>query len=241
MKKIALAALLLLAPISGANSQTLVGNFDDIQFWTGSGTNRSALVLQWNDGNTPTSMTWGYRWGGNATGIDMLKAIAGTTNITPPGAPEAILETWGGADSRLTLSMKRFDFGDSLFSVAFNDGVQNRNQAAWTNEYWNYSLFGGQFAYDSYDADWNYLGSADYSQSGNINYSSVIWFTSPIGASDRELVDGSWDAWNFFATDSEPESVQQPFAAAVPEPSVTILLGAAFSCLMLMRRRSAGK
>jgi hypothetical protein len=240
MKKIALAALLLLAPISGANSQTLVGNFDDIQFWTGNGTNRSALVLQWNDGNTPTSITWGYRWGGNATGIDMLKAIAGTTIVTPPGAPGSILETWGGADSRLTLSMERYSFGYALFSVSFNDGVQNRNRADWTSGSWNYSLFGGQFDYDAYDADGNYLGPADYSQSGSTNYSSVIWFTAPIGTSDRELVDGSWDAWSF-AANFVPESVQQPFAAAVPEPSVTILLGAVFSCLMLMRRRSAGK
>lgn len=236
MKKIVLAALLLLAPIFGANSQTLVGNFDDIQFWTGSGENRSALVLQWNDGNTPTSMTWGYRWGGNATGIDMLKAIAGTTIVTPRGAPATILETWGGADSRLTLSMERYSFGDILFSVAFNDGVQNRNRADWTSGYWNYRLFGGQFDYpDSENPE-----PITYNVSGSSLYSDVIWFTSQIGASDRVLVDGSWDAWSF-AADSVPESVQQPFAAAVPEPSVTILLGAAFICLMLVRRRSAGK
>ena len=236
MKKIVLAALLLLAPIFGANSQTLVGNFDDIQFWTGNGTNRSALVLQWNDGNTPTSMTWGYRWGGNATGIDMLKAIAGTTIVTPRGAPATILETWGGADSRLTLSMQRYSFGDILFSVAFNDGVQNRNRADWTSGYWNYSLFGGQFDYtDSGNPE-----PITYNVSGSSVYSDVIWFPSQIGASDRVLVDGSWDAWSF-AEGSVPESVQQPFAAAVPEPSVTILLGAAFICLMLVRRRSAGK
>lgn len=234
--KIVLAASLLVVSALGAKAQTLVQSFDDIQFWTGSGANRSALVLQWNDGNMPTSMTWGYRWGGNATGIDMLKAIAGTTNITSPGAPATILETWGGADSRLTLSMERFSFGDSLFSVAFNDGVQNRNRADWTSGYWNYSLFGGHFDYtDSENPE-----PITYNVSGSSLYAEVIWFTSPIGASDRELVDGSWDAWSF-AAGLAPESVEQPFAAAVPEPSVTILLGAAFICLMLLRRRSARK
>jgi len=240
MHNIVLGACLLLATLSGANSQGLVGSFDDIQFWTGNGTNRSALILQWNDGITPASLAWGYRWGGNATGVDMLRAIAGSTNITTPGSPATILETWGGADSRLTLSMERFSFGDSLFSVAFNDGVQNRNRADWASGYWAYSLFAGQFPYDSYDADGNYLGPADYSQSGSTNYSSVIWFTAPIGASDRELVDGSWEAFSF-AANFAPASVQQPFATAVPEPSGAILLGSAFVCLMLIRRRNAGR
>jgi hypothetical protein len=133
--------------------------------------------------------------------------------------------------------MRRYNFGDILFSVAFNDGVQNRNRADWTSGSWNYSLFGGQFDY----TNWGNPEPITYNVSGSSVYSDVIWFTSPIGASDRELVDGSWDAWNFFVEDSVPESVQQPFAAAVPEPSVTILLGAAFICLMLLRRRSAGK
>ena len=236
--KIILAALLLVVSALGANAQTLVQSFDDIQFWTGNGTNRSALVLQWNDGGTPTSLAWGYRWSGNATGIGMLKAIAGSTTVTAPQSPSTILDTLSGADSRLTLTMERYGFGDSIFSVSFNDGLQNRTRADWANGYWAYSIFGGNFSYDTYDANWNYLATANYSQSGSFFYSSVNWLSSPIGASDRELVDGSWDAFSF-APGSTTSPVLQPYAVSVPEPSVAILVTIALFFFMLRQRGNA--
>ena len=234
MKKIVLAASLLLAGAFGLRAQTLVQSFDDIQFWTGSGMNRSALVLQWNDGGTPSSLAWGYRWSGNATGIGMLKSIAGSTIVTAPQSPSTVLDILGGADSRLTLTMERYGFGDSIFSVSFNDGLQNRTRADWATGYWAYSISGGSFSYDTYDADWNYTGSANYSQNGSSFYPSS-WFSSPLGASDRELVDGSWDAFSFapgFAT----SAVVQPFAVSVPEPSAPILVTIALVFIMSRRR-----
>ena len=233
--KITLAASLLVVGALGAKAQTLVQSFDDIQFWTGSGTNRSALVLQWNDGGTPTSIAWGYRWSGNATGIGMIKAVAGATTVTPPQIPSTTWETLSGADSRLTLSMERYGFGDALFSVSFNDGSQNRTRADWANGYWAYSIFGGNFSYDSYDEAWNYVGNANYSQSGSFMYSSVNWLSSPIGASDRELVDGSWDAFSF-AQGFVTNDVAQPFGASVPEPSVAILITITLVFFILRRR-----
>ena len=236
--KIVLAASLLFIGALGAKAQTLVQSFDDIQFWTGSGPNRSALVLQWNDGGTPTSLAWGYRWSGNATGIGMLKAIAGATTVTPPQSPSTILDTLSGADSRLTLTMERYGFGDSIFSVSFNDGIQNRTRADWATGYWAYSVFGGNFNYPTYDANWNYTGDANYLQIGSVNYSSVSWFSSPIGASDRELVNGSWDAFNF-APGFTTNAIEQPFAVSVPEPSVAILVMIAVVFFMQRRRANA--
>jgi hypothetical protein len=237
MKKIVLAALLLVLGAFGLRAQTLVQSFDDIQFWTGSGTNRSALVLQWNDGGTPTSLAWGYRWSGNATGIGMLKAIAGSTTVTAPQSPSTILDTLSGADSRLTLTMEQYGFGDSLFSVSFNDGLQNRTRADWATGYWAYSISGGNFSYDTYDANWNFTGSANYSQNGSSFYPST-WFSSPIGPSDRDLVDGSWDAFSF-ASGFTTSAVLQPYAVSVPEPSVVILVTIGLVFFMLRRRRNA--
>ena len=234
MNKIVLAALLLVVGAFGLRAQTLVQSFDDIQFWTGSGTNRSALVLQWNDGGTPISLAWGYRWSGNATGIGMLKAIAGSTSVTAPQSPSTVLDTLSGADSRLNLTMERYSFGDSIFSVSFNDGVQNRTRADWATGSWAYSIFGGNFSY----VNWGDPTPYTYNTSGATTYSSVNWFSSPIGASDRELVDGSWDAFSFapgFAT----TAVAQPFAASVPEPSVAILVTIALVFFMLRRRANA--
>ena len=50
--------------------------FDDIQYWVGNGSNKAALVIEWHDGNQPDAMVWGYRWDGEATGHDMIVAIA---------------------------------------------------------------------------------------------------------------------------------------------------------------------
>ena len=74
MKKITNRALLVLAAMLIASSASAF-EFDDIQFWVGSGPNQAALVIDWNDGISPQSLAWGLRWGGTATGADMLSAI----------------------------------------------------------------------------------------------------------------------------------------------------------------------
>lgn len=51
-------------------------SFEDIQFWVGSGSNRAALVIEWHDGTQPDAMVWGYKWDGEASGHDMIVAIA---------------------------------------------------------------------------------------------------------------------------------------------------------------------
>ncbi len=62
-------------------------SLDDIQLWTGSGTNRAAMVVEWNSPialNQTTvpapvankTLVWGYRFNGTASGTQMLAAIA---------------------------------------------------------------------------------------------------------------------------------------------------------------------
>lgn len=62
-------------------------SLDDIQLWTGSGTNRAALVVEWNvpivfnQTTVPApvankTLVWGYRFNGTATGTQMFNAIA---------------------------------------------------------------------------------------------------------------------------------------------------------------------
>jgi hypothetical protein len=59
---------------------------NDIQLWTGSGTNRAALVIEWNSpevfnySTVPApvankTMVWGYQFNGEATGSQMFNAI----------------------------------------------------------------------------------------------------------------------------------------------------------------------
>ena len=61
-------------------------SMNDIQLWTGSGTNRAALVIEWSspqslsNSSVPVpiadkTLVWGYHFNGAATGTQMLRAV----------------------------------------------------------------------------------------------------------------------------------------------------------------------
>lgn len=64
-----LAAALGFAPLACAF------DFDDVLLWTGSGPNRAILVIDFNDGTSPQSFAWGYRWSGESTSEQMVRSI----------------------------------------------------------------------------------------------------------------------------------------------------------------------
>ena len=229
MKRI-LVALALAAPFT-AKSQ-LITSFSDIKQWTGSGTNQAALVLQWNDGLAPTSLAWGYRWNGAATGFQLLTAVAGKTIVREP-AGGAVITNLFGADTNLTLTVERYGFGDAVYSMVYSRAGITRTQEDWDSGYWAYSIFGGNFQYPVYDDEWNLIGTNTYATLGSTVYSNVSWFTSPIGASARGLVNGSWDSWSF-AAGLTNVPVAQP-AAAVPEPRIAGLLVLAIAWIWLRK------
>ncbi|MEE6128044.1 hypothetical protein V2E39_11680 [Chryseobacterium arthrosphaerae] len=93
--------------ISKLNTTTI--SFSDIQYWVGSGSNQAAFVVQWNDSKNPDALVWGFKWDGNATGEDMLKAIA-------------------KADHRLfTLLYQGTQFGSAVGGIGFDLNGQNTN------------------------------------------------------------------------------------------------------------------
>jgi len=72
------------ALFAGGKAQAI--SLDDIQLWTGSGTNRAALVIEWSvpesliNSTVPVpvadkTLVWGYRFNGTATGTQMRDAI----------------------------------------------------------------------------------------------------------------------------------------------------------------------
>lgn len=75
MKKIITLELLVLAAAMLIGSSASAFDFNDIQFWVGSGSKQAALVINWNDGQSPESLAWGFKWDGTATGADMLAAL----------------------------------------------------------------------------------------------------------------------------------------------------------------------
>jgi hypothetical protein len=219
----------------------LVTNISDIQNWTGTGSQNAALVFQWNDGQSPAALVWGYRWNGSATGYDMLTAIAGITKIYDANDPSTLLSITYGADDRISLDFLDYSWGTALNAVNFNTGATLRTQSDWSSGYWEYFNVGGSFLTPP-DGDPNlYPGTNNYP--GDDLDSD--WVSSYSGLDTRVLSDGSWDAWSFAAAfNSVP--VVQGFAAsadssAVPEPgqvasSVLLIIGLGF---YLWRRRRA--
>ncbi len=119
-KSLSSFSFLLLSGFAGA--QTF--GFSDIVNWTGTGTNRAAFVLDWNDGTVTRSMAWGFRWTGSATAEQMLRDVDAN-------------------DPRLTLGFTLYSgFGYALTAASYDlnlDGTPEHDRdgfALGTTGYW---------------------------------------------------------------------------------------------------------
>lgn len=204
MKRIIVAACL--AAFTSAHAG-LVSSLDDIELWAGSGTNRSALLVDFHDGNTQESFVWGFRWNGSATGFDMLTAI-------------------DNAWTELTLDNPSF-----VNSITYTQGIVTHVQASnWVTTSWGYYLAGGTATQFDSNPPYGPIGTLNVPGGGALL--PISWTISPAGSSDRFLADGSWDALSFgafntmtFDHETPPSS---PAYAAIPEPSTIafLILGA---------------
>ncbi len=121
-------------------------SLDDIQFWTGSGTNRAAMVIHWsapevrNNTSVPNpvaekSLVWGYSWNGTNTAKNMFDAIV-------------------AADHRLFVAGHQFSFGFSVYSIGYdlnNNGVFGIRVG--TNVFAENAFTNGQIDFDTEDPD----------------------------------------------------------------------------------------
>ena len=57
----------------------LAFSISNLEYWVGSGSNRAALVVDWHDESRPHALAWGYRWDGQARGLDMWQAVTART------------------------------------------------------------------------------------------------------------------------------------------------------------------
>lgn len=179
--------------------------FEDIQFWTGSGTNRAGLVIDWNDGKTPHSQMWGYRWNGTATGLDMLQAVV-------------------ASDSRLFAHLGQFGWGTAIFGIGFDlnhSGAFNTTPAL--------SFDGGGLALEAGSGNANdarvAADSVDHFVEGwNTGYWAYYlknstaegWDSAMTGADGRTLTNGAWDGFSFAADFISDEPSEPTPAAANP-------------------------
>lgn len=163
--------------------------FDDITYWVGEGENQAALVLQWNDERESGALVWGYRFDGEASGYDMIAAIAKT-------------------DNRLYYLTHETQYGNTIAGIGFdldgdgdialmlgNDEVEiNEDGYALTTSY-NYDDYTSRDADDLWASGWYTNGYWAYSVSDDQSIPPTTY--SGLGASSRMLTDGSADGWNF--------------------------------------------
>lgn len=212
-------------------------DFADIDRWVGSGTNQAALVIDWNDGLSPYSEVWGYRFTTSVSAFDMFVDIV-------------------SAESRL---FTKYDsdggFGAALFSIGYDrdndgfsltpagptntfnaDGTRDENIVAGVTDSGNISITNVSVdSDDSYFEDWFTSGYfAFYHENdavpfnGASPYNGGAWETAATGLSGHTVNDQSWIglSWAPGFNASTP---------AVPEPASLTLLG--LGTLAMLRRR----
>ncbi|MDN4754267.1 hypothetical protein QYZ87_06965 [Porphyromonadaceae bacterium W3.11] len=161
-------------------------SMDDIEYWVGNGSKQAALVIEWHDGKSPDALVWGYRWDGDAHGIDMLRAIV-------------------KADKRLIFLTHMTQYGNTIAGLGYDINKTGKHYLIYKDS--KFMPTDGVVETDAYNYDdWSYSDSEDHWLSGWYKgyWSYWVkdsfnedWSYSNWGASSRVLKDGSWDGWSF--------------------------------------------
>ncbi|CAI2769181.1 T9SS type A sorting domain-containing protein [Flavobacterium collinsii] len=174
--------------------------FGDIQYWVGSGSNKAAFVVQWNDGKNSDALIWGFRWDGNATGEDMLKAILKTDR-------RFFALLYKGTQTGSLTGGLGFDL-NGIKTIGLYKGTDYTYPLYPTNGFVNTATYD----FDNYTA----IDANDHWQAGYTNGEWSYWTKNAAdpdfgavstGASSRVLENGSWDVWNY-----APSKIVQPIA-----------------------------
>lgn len=208
--------------------------FDMIESWSGEGANRAALVIQWNDNREKNALVFGYRWDGQATGADMIRAVVADnprlygliqyTNVSSPTDPNGgyTINGFGwDLDDDGEISLKDEGNGQ-IYTSETGLFIHPRGYVpgqGGSSDY-DYDNWKATDADDLWAAGWYTNGYWSYwvkeGAAGSFGYSG--W-----GASGRLLSDGSWDGWNFSVGFGSYD--WKPFVAApagIPDDAKTL-------------------
>ena len=195
--------------------------FDDITNWTGRGKNRAALVIQWNDDREGNAMVFGYRWDGEATGVQMLRDVTEAnprlysliqyTDVSSAVDPNGGFTVCGigwDFDQDRDIFLIDSEHGDQTYESESGlflhpRGIDSVSSPSYDYDSWlagDTDDFWGAGWFKSYWSYWVRPASDE-----EFKYSNV-------GVSGRLLSDGCWDGWNFSKGMSTYE--WKPFVAA---------------------------
>ncbi|WP_300672737.1 DUF5074 domain-containing protein [Soonwooa sp.] len=176
---------------------------DDVVYWVGTGSKKAVLAVQWNDEKNPDALVWGFRWDGEATGEEMVKAIAKVDKrfytLLYQGTQygSAIAGIGFDLDGKGTVGL--YKNNNTTYPLYPLDGIVNTTEydfdkykAIDANDHWQSGWYQGYWSYwvkDTAEDDYGYSG---------------------VGATGRQLVDGSWDLWNY-NVDMMPQDIATTF------------------------------
>lgn len=201
-------------PMSGSADTSFT--FDNILNWSGEGENQAAFVVQWNVAGETSARVYGYRWDGDAYGVDMVQAICANN-------PDlyCLIQYTGS-------------MGYTICGIGFDADGDDEIGLVNTSDNKTYSSENGVFVHPgtAYDYDsWKAVDSDDYWAAGWYSGYWSYWISSTtpsdftysgVGASSRKLSNGCWDGWSFMQ--NMQGSAWKEFVAApsqTPDGAVT--------------------
>lgn len=109
-------------------------DWDKIQYWAGdpAGTNRTALVVDFQKAGKPYGFVWGYRWNGVKNGEDLVRAVAAQSSILTAlvqytGNMGSTLNGFGLSDAREELDYLMLDFDNASVAKEISFGYFEPN------------------------------------------------------------------------------------------------------------------
>lgn len=203
---------------------------DNIEFWAGSGTQRSALVIQWQTGPAQPALVWGYRHDGAGASVETaLRAFAKTTvgATTTPGLDARLYAYAGPAGG----------FGTPLYGIGYDlDGSGVTGTGFTTGTTIDDATPNDPT--DLWRVGWavNGFWSLHETTPGNTPGS---WASAQTGITGAILGANSWHALVFAPAPNWSAQVSSNLSAApIPEPATLAVL-ALLPLLARKRRKSA--
>lgn len=201
-------ALIFAGLLSAAISQAF--GLDDITTWAGTGSNRAALVIDWNDGVQPESLVWGFRWDGTATGAQMLSGVM--------AADPRLSRTFGGGGPLTIFGLGYDTDGDGLPLSGAGEFLSPTDPGDHFQEGWFEAGFWGYYVSSNTSelpSNWSFGGSDFFGES---------------------LQDNDWRGFSFAPgfDGGAPSSPVNP----VPEPISLAALAAGIACFAQRRKRA---
>ena len=196
--------------------------FNDIRCWIGEGTNRCAVVVDFNDGGIgDRSFAWGYRWNGEAPNV------------------KAILDAITARDSRLKMFASTSQYGSYIEAFAYDaDGDGGTFEHVWNNESYAYDFVKSDaddifpetsdvYSFDPVTSNHVYTGVAWMQLAGTgTAFEDVVFADTPNGVDFTNPEDGQWICWRLCPYESVSDYEWNPVGYECIETSPYIPVAA---------------